>query len=56
MNTRGSESQGIINIEIKKDINKQTIKNLIYIIVLSGINMCFSHLTMKVIMTKEQLD
>ena len=43
MNTRGSESQGIINIEIKKDINKQTIKNLIYIIVLSGINMCFSH-------------
>ena len=43
MNTRGSESQGIINIEIKKDINKQTIKNLIYIIGLSGINMCFSH-------------
>ena len=43
MNTRGSESQGIINVEIKKEANKQSIKNLIYIIVLSGINMCFSH-------------
>ena len=43
MNTRDNESQGIINIEIKKKANKKTIKNLIYIIVLSGINMCFSH-------------
>ena len=43
MNTRDNESQGIINIEIKKKANKKTIKNLIYIIVLSGINLCFSH-------------
>ena len=43
MNIRDSESQGIINIEVKKKINSQTIKNLIYMIVLSGINMCFSH-------------
>ena len=42
-NNNEIKNQGIINIEIKKENAKQTIKNILYIIVLSGINMCFSH-------------
>ena len=37
------KTKGIFNSEVQKTARKKSIKSIIYIIILSGINMCYSH-------------
>ena len=56
MTENDDKSRGIITIEYKKNVKIKSIKSLIYIVVLSGISMWFSHFIMKVIMIEGLLD